>query len=90
MFWSRKATANVATSITAGDWVRSGRKTSRSIAAERPITTAKQSTIPAQTGQPHCAASASAKAPAITSWPYAKLTRRSTPKTSPIPTAISA
>ncbi len=31
MFWSKKATANVATSITAGDCVRSGRKTSRSI-----------------------------------------------------------
>ena len=31
MFWSRNATANVATSITAGDCVRSGRKTSRSM-----------------------------------------------------------
>ena len=31
MFSSRKATANVATSITAGDCPRSGRKTSRSI-----------------------------------------------------------
>ena len=34
MLWSRKATAKVATSITAGDWSRSGRKMSRSIAAE--------------------------------------------------------
>ena len=34
MLCSRKATANVATSITAGDCSRSGRKTSRSIASE--------------------------------------------------------
>ena len=33
---------------------------------------------------------ASVYAPAMTSCPYAKLTRRSTPNTSPIPTAISA
>ena len=33
---------------------------------------------------------ASVYAPAITSCPYAKLTSRSTPKTSPIPTAMSA
>ena len=31
MLWSRNATANVATSITAGECPRSGRKTSRSI-----------------------------------------------------------
>ena len=46
--------------------------------------------MPTQSGQFHSDATASANAPAITSWPYAKLTRRSTPKTSPIPTAISA
>ena len=45
MLWSRKATANVATSITAGDCVRSGRKTSRSISAESASTTAKQRRI---------------------------------------------
>ena len=87
---SRNATANVATSITAGEWPRSGRKTRCSIATESASTTAKQRTMPAQTGQPHSEASASANAPAITSWPYAKLTSRSTPNTSPIPTAISA
>ncbi len=87
---SRYATANVATSITAGDCVRSGRKTSLSITTESASTTAKQSRIPAQLGQFHCDAKASAYAPAITSWPYAKLTSRSTPKTRPMPTAISA
>ena len=69
MFCSRNATANVATSITAGECPRSGRKTSRSISIESTSTTAKQRTIPAHTGQPHCEASASANAPAITSWP---------------------
>ena len=69
MFCSRNATANVAMSITAGEWPRSGRKTSRSIRIESTSTTAKQRTIPAQTGQPHWEASARAKAPAITSWP---------------------
>ena len=39
---SRNAIAKVVTSITAGDWVRSGRKTVRSIASESAITTAKQ------------------------------------------------
>ncbi len=58
--WSRKATAKVATSITAGDCVRSGRKTSRSISPESTSTTAKQSRIPAQSGQPQSEASASA------------------------------
>ena len=43
MLWSRKAIAKVATSITAGDCVRSGRKTSRSIASDSTSTTAKQS-----------------------------------------------
>ena len=45
MLWRRNATAKVATSITAGDCVRSGRKTARSIASESAITTAKQKTI---------------------------------------------
>ena len=40
--WSRNATAKVVTSITAGDCVRSGRKTTPSIANESAITTAKQ------------------------------------------------
>ena len=39
--------------MTAGECPRSGRKTSRSIASESTSTTAKQRTIPAQTGQPH-------------------------------------
>src|SRR5579884_1613773 len=90
MLCSRKATAKVATSITAGDCVRSGRNTSRSIAVFSAITTAKQSKMPAQLGQPHTDEYASAYAPAITSWPYAKLTSRRMPKTSPMPTAISA
>ena len=47
MLCSRKATANVATSITAGECPRSGRKTSQSIATESASTTAKQRTIPA-------------------------------------------
>ena len=65
----RNATANVATSIVAADCVRSGRKTTRSIAIESAITTAKQRTIPTQTGQSRSDANASAKAPAMTSWP---------------------
>ena len=45
--WSRNATAKVVTSITAGDCVRSGRKTARSIANESAITTAKHAaTLP--------------------------------------------
>ena len=67
--WSRNATAKVATSITAGDCPRSGRNTRWSIATESASTTAKQRMIAAQTGQPHSEASASANAPAITSWP---------------------
>ena len=69
MLCSRNAIANVATSITAGDWRRSGRNTSRSSSAERASTTAKQKTIPAQTGQFHPDAIASANAPAMISWP---------------------
>ena len=49
--WSRNETANVATSITAGVCVRSGRKTVSSIASESPITTAKQATIDVQVDQ---------------------------------------
>ena len=45
---------------------------------------------PPTTGQPRSEAKASAYAPAITSCPYAKLTSRRTPKTSPMPTAMSA
>ena len=45
MLCSRKAIANVVTSMTAGEEVRSGRNTARSIAIESPITTAKQATI---------------------------------------------
>ena len=47
----RNATANVATSIVAADCVRSGRKTTRSIAIDSASTTAKQRTMPTQTGQ---------------------------------------
>ena len=46
----RNATANVATSIVAGDCVRSGRKTTWSIAIESAITTAKHRTIPSPDG----------------------------------------
>ena len=87
---SRNATAKVAMSMTAADCVRSGRKTTRSIASESASTTAKQSAIPTPTGQSRSDAYASANAPAMISWPYAKLTSRITPKTSPIPTAMSA
>ena len=55
--WSRNATANVVTSITAGDAVRSGRKTARSIRNESAITTAKQATMLPATGQPEVNAS---------------------------------
>ncbi len=76
--------------MTAGDCVRRGRNTSRSIATDRASTTAKQKRMPAHRGQFHCDENASAYAPAMISWPYAKLTSRSTPKTRPIPTAINA
>ena len=52
MLCSRNEIANVATSITAGDCVRSGRKTASSIASESPITTAKQARIAAHVDQP--------------------------------------
>ncbi len=55
--------------MVAADCVRRGRKTTRSIAIESAITTAKQRTIPTQTGQSWSEANASANAPAITSWP---------------------
>ena len=65
--WSRNAIANVVTSITAGDCVRSGRKTARSITSESAITTAKQAaTLPA-TGQPDV--NASVYAPAMINCP---------------------
>ena len=65
--WSRNATANVVTSITAGDCVRSGRKTARSIASESAITTAKQAAMLPAAGQSEV--NASVYAPAMTSWP---------------------
>jgi hypothetical protein len=77
-------------SMTAADCVRSGLNTTRSIASDSAKTTAKQSAIPTATGQSRSDANASANAPAMMSWPYAKLTRRITPKTSPMPTAINA
>ena len=43
--------AKVVTSIVAGDCVRSGRKTTSSIASEKPTTTAKQATMLAAIGQ---------------------------------------
>ena len=52
MLCKRKATANVATSMTAGVCVRNGRKTTQSIATDSTMTTAKQSRMPVQTGQP--------------------------------------
>ena len=88
MFWSRNATAKVVTSITAGDWVRSGRNTARSIASESAITTTKHATMLAAAGQSEV--KASVYAPAMISCPYAKFTSLRTPKTMPIPTAISA
>ncbi len=67
--WSRNAIANVAMSMTAADCVRSGRKTTRSIASESASTTAKQRAIPTATGQSRSEAKASAKAPAMISCP---------------------
>ena len=66
---NRNATANVATSITAGEYERNGRNTIRSITSERARTTAKHRTIPTPTGQPCSDANASAYAPAMTSCP---------------------
>jgi hypothetical protein len=65
--WSRNATAKVVTSITAGEAVRSGRKTARSRANESAITTAKQAMMLPATGHPEV--KASVYAPAITSCP---------------------
>ena len=56
-------------SMTAADCVRSGRKTTRSIASESARTTAKQSAIPTPTGQSRSDANASANAPAMISCP---------------------
>ena len=67
---SRNATANVATSIAAGDCVRSGRKTTRSIASESAITTREAETMPEPTRPVRLRTrSASANAPAMTSCP---------------------
>jgi hypothetical protein len=52
MACSRKAIAKVVTSITAGDWPSSGRKTTRSIARESATTTAKQARMLSQVAQP--------------------------------------
>jgi hypothetical protein len=67
MLWSRNATAKVVTSITAGDAVRSGRNTVRSIATESASTTAKHAAMLAAPDQAEV--HASVYAPAITSWP---------------------
>ena len=69
MLSSRNATANVAISITSGDCVRSGRKTSHSIASDSASTTAKQSRIDPHSGQFHCEPNAIANAPAMIIWP---------------------
>jgi hypothetical protein len=66
-FWSRNAIANVVTSITAGDCVRSGRKTARSMANESAITTAKQAAMLPAVGQSDV--NASVYAPAMISCP---------------------
>ena len=68
-FWRMNATANVATSITAGECPRSGLKTSRSISNESASTTPRQKRIDSQFARLHCDPKASAKAPAIISWP---------------------
>ena len=60
MLCKRNAIAKVATSITAGDCVRSGRNTALSIASDSAITTAKQSNTAAHSGQSHWEANASA------------------------------
>ena len=90
MLCRRKLIANVATSIVAGDAERrrSGRNARTSRVIVSAITTAKQTKMLSTGLRPFV--SASAYAPAITSWPYAKLTSRRTPNTSPMPTAISA
>ena len=45
MFWSMKLIAKVATSIVAGDALRSGRKATRSMTSESATTTATQARI---------------------------------------------
>ena len=67
--WSRNATAKVATSIVAGGASRSGRKTAASISSESAITTAKQVSRLAHSGQPRSLVTASEYAPAMISWP---------------------
>jgi hypothetical protein len=62
-----KASANVVTSITAGDADRSGLKTVRSIASESATTTAKHAAMLATAG--HADVKASVYAPAMTSCP---------------------
>ena len=69
MLCIRNATANVATSITAGECVRSGRNTIRSMSIVSASTTAKQSRMPAHDGQPQTDAYATAYAPAMMSCP---------------------
>ena len=78
----------MAISIVAGSARRSGRKTTTSIRIVSPITTTKHMAMLA--GGPQSFVSASVYAPAMISCPYAKLTIRRTPKTRPMPTAISA
>ena len=65
--WRRNASAKVVTSMTAGDWPRSGRKTARSIAVESATTTTTQAATLAAAGQEDV--NASVYAPAITSCP---------------------
>ena len=65
--WSMKAIAKVATSITAGEAPRRGRKSARSITSESATTTTKQATMLQTTGQ--CAVKASVYAPAMISCP---------------------
>ena len=91
MLCKRNATAKVATSITAGD-LPAQRPEDDPVHEQREQRERPRSTgrCPTETGQPRSEAKASAYAPAITSCPYAKLTSRSTPKTSPMPTAMSA
>jgi hypothetical protein len=65
--WSRKAIANVVTSITAGDWFRRGRNTTRSISSENATTIATQVSRLAANG--HDDVNASVYAPTMISWP---------------------
>jgi len=74
--------------VVAGSAFRRRRKTTRSIRIVSPITTTKHMTIERNGLQPFVRARV--YAPAMISWPYAKLMIRSTPNTRPMPTAISA